>query len=82
VGRVVFAGSRQPGAGVIAEHVGVAHERLGGLRSMCASAGSKLRFPSFKATYVDYRKQMIVKPGQKPGLKDVDPAFKGPPRDT
>ncbi|MGH6847006.1 MAG: polyphosphate kinase 2 family protein [Methylocella sp.] len=26
---------------------------------------------------MDYRKQMIVKPGQKPGLKDIDPAFKG-----
>lgn len=26
---------------------------------------------------MDYRKQLIVKPGQKPGLKDVDPAFKG-----
>src|SRR5580693_5587592 len=26
---------------------------------------------------MDYRKQMIVKPGQKLRLKDVDPAFKG-----
>ena len=29
---------------------------------------------------MDYRKQMIVNPGQKLRLKDVDPAFKG--RDT
>ncbi len=26
---------------------------------------------------MDYRKQMIVNPGQKLRLKDVDPAFKG-----
>ena len=26
---------------------------------------------------MDYRKKMIVKPGQKLGLKDIDPAFKG-----
>ncbi|MGA9216876.1 MAG: polyphosphate kinase 2 family protein, partial [Methylocella sp.] len=26
---------------------------------------------------MDYRKQMLVNPGQKLGLKDVDPAFKG-----
>ena len=30
---------------------------------------------------MDYRKQMIVNPGQKLRLKDVDPAFKGA-RDT
>jgi polyphosphate kinase 2 (PPK2 family) len=30
-----------------------------------------------KVTYADYRKRMIVKPGQKLDLKDVDPAFKG-----
>ena len=29
---------------------------------------------------MDYRKQMIVNPGQKLRLKDVDPAFKGATR--